>query len=844
MKNLFLPIVLAFWSAIAFGQNGTVTGFVLDEDGARLEAATIQAEGTTSGTFSDADGSYTLNVPAGTYRILCSYVGYASQSKEVTVQAGRTITLNFSLATEALIGAEIVVSGSKKREKLTESPATIETIYAREIAEYAGNPAELLARQKGIDYFRAGIATPAFNIRGFNSNFNSKNLQVTDGRYSTLIATGLPLGPLNTTVKEDIEQVEVILGPNATLYGPNAHNGLLNIITKDPRTSAGTTFGLSGGATGDGDPYYSFRARHAQVVSDQFAFKVVGEYTAGTEFEYSDSVFVDRRDKDGNLIGSAEYQGADGVKEGWPELELDPDVDFTRLEAGLYFTPATDFDIIVNGGYSNSNYLSPTNVGRNQIKDWQVYYGQLRLDYKNFFAQFYYTGSQTDSTYAIDERTKRYYTGIDLLGMSDADARGDFSYSSGALFQDDSKRLNAEIQYNETFGGLELIAGGQWQRDMANSLGSYLIEQDENDFYDGTNIVVNQYGGYLHLTYNFGRGWKALAASRFDYHDVYEFNFVPKLGLLKIADWGTVRLTYGQGIASPTILNMFGKLFGGLILGNAEGFVLQDGSMREKQTVEKLQTFELGYRGQVIKNKLFLDANAYYNISKDFLSPLATIGFVDTWGTDVPVEALQSDVIFGAFGGLVLSYVNFGQVNTYGFDLGATYYFTPALSGTLNYSYFDWSVDENDLENDFDGNGTVNFLDVLVNAPTHKLGVGLNYSGEGKFYGGIFGRWVQAYDYFSSFQIASKSYPFPEYSWRGFPITEGARSADTFNYGPLGGFFTVDLNLGYRINDIFTVGVAAVNLTNQELREFTASAPTRGLYTLEVLVNLPAIGSK
>jgi iron complex outermembrane receptor protein len=52
------------------------------------------------------------------------------------------------------------------------------------------------------------------------------------------------------------------------------------------------------------------------------------------------------------------------------------------------------------------------------------------------------------------------------------------------------------------------------------------------------------------------------------------------------------------------------------------------------------------------------------------------------------------------------------------------------------------------------------------------------------------------------------------------------------------------MSLGYRFNEIFTVSAAAANMFNQELREFTASAPTRGLYTLELKVNLPAIGKK
>lgn len=825
MKNIFTLLALLVCSLTAIGQSAKVTGKITDTEGQALLGANVMVKGTSNGAVSDLDGTYEMMLGAGTYTFIASYTGYTPAENTVRVDDGTTITLNFNLTPGNDLDV-VVVSSSKKPEKLTESPATIETIFAREIEEYAGNPGELLARQKGIDYFRAGIATPAFNIRGFNSNFNSKNLQVTDGRFSTLVATGLPFGPLATVIKEDIERVEVILGPNATLYGPNAHNGLMNTITKDPRTSAGTTIALNPGVNGDGNPYLSGRFRHAQVLSDKFAFKVMGEYTTATEFEYADSVFIDR-------VGAVDTLGnrvPDGVKEGYEELELDPGVDFLRAGLGLYYSPTNNLDVIFNTGYSNSNYLSPTNVGRNQIKDWSINYYQLRLSGKHWFAQAYYTISKTDSTYAIDQRTKNYYSLLDA-GLPDAQARGTASYGNGALFQDDSKRLNAEAQYNNTFGALDLIGGVQYQKDMASSLGSYLLD-------GGGTINLSQLGAYAHLTYNFGDGWRLLAAGRADNHEIYGFNFVPKFGVLKVGDRGTWRLTYGKGIAAPTILNMFGDLFAGLILGNAEGFTLADGTKVEKQKVEKIQTIELGYRGQLVPNKFFLDANAYYNISEDFLSPVTVIGAATHRG-DTPIDQVQSGYAF--YNGLVATYVNFGEVNTYGFDVGGTYYFTPEFSANFNYSFFDYSVDEDNPENDFDKNGTVNFLDILVNAPTHKAGAGLNYSGS-QWFGSLFGRWVESYDYFSSFQIASKTHP--GLTYRGMPIVENARSGDSFNYGPLGGFLTMDMSIGYRFNEIFTLSAAATNLFNQELREFTASAPTRGLYTMELKINLPAIGKK
>lgn len=806
-------LLFMFLLAAYFATGQTISGLVSDaNNGEPLIGASVSIEGSDIGTVTDTDGRYTLGgIKAGEYLLVVSYIGYTTQ--EVALLAtGQSTDINISLSQGVIFGNDIVISASKRAEKITESPATIQTISVEQIEQYAGNASELLARQKGIDYFRAGIAGPAFNVRGFNSNFNSKNLQVTDGRFSSLIATGLPFGALDPVLQDDIEQVEVILGPNSTMYGPNAHNGLLNTITKDPRKYQGTTVTLTPGVSGDGDAYYGGRVRHAQVINDKLAFKVNAGYTKATEFEWADSVFI----------------GGVGVE----ELELDRNVEFLKANGEVIYSPNDDWDISLGTGHSNSTFLSPTNVGRNQIKDWRINYYQLKASNKNWFAQAYYTTSKTDSTYSIDDRTKQY-TNLLAAGFSDTEARGPLSYASGALFQDNSSRLNGELQYSNSFGDLDLITGVQYQRDMANSNGTYLLDGGP----DGDGINVTQIGGYGHLKYNFSDRWKAIGAVRYDDHEIYGTNIIPKFALLSIGDLGTWRLTAGQGIAAPTILNMFGNLFGGLILGNAEGFTLADGSEVPIQTVEKLTTVEVGYRGRDKQGKFFYDANAYYNFNESFLSPVTVVG-VTTQRGDTPIEEVQS--AFGTYGGLVATYVNFGKVNTFGADLGITYMIDDKWSVNANYSYFDYSFDdssspENLAENDFNNDGKVNFLDFLVNAPNHKAGAGVNYNG-GKWFGSLFGRWVQEYNYFSSFQIASET--IEGETWRGTPIVEDARSTDSYNYGPLGGFVTFDLNVGCKVTDRWTVGVTATNLLNTELREFTAAAPTRGLYTLMLRYHL------
>jgi iron complex outermembrane receptor protein len=809
MKNLYLTLVLTLLSASIFAQGGSITGTVTDsETGEALIGANVVIKGTTNGDVTDPSGKFEIKGLAdGTYVIVASFVGFQALEQSVSV-SGSIVTVDFQLEEGTVFGEEVVISGSRQPEKITETPATIEIISSKDLQQWGSfNTGELLSRLKGVDYIRSGVVGTGINVRGFNSNFNAKNTQVTDGRFSSLVATGLPFGPLSPQIKEDIDRVEVILGPNSALYGPNAHNGLVNIITKDPRASEGTTVAIGAGNQG----VFTGRARHAQILNDKLAFKVNFEYTRGEEFQFADSVYIDR-------------DGTPG-KEGYEELDLDNEFEFIKGGLGMYYSLNDDSDLIFSYDASNSTYLAPTNVGRNEIVDWKIQTFHMRYVSPRIFAQAYLSLSDTRDTHSLDDRTKAYYAAID--GGATPQQAFATSLDGGARFIDDSKRWNGEVQYNNNWGAFNFVTGVQYQKDFANSHGTYLLDETEDDF-----ITVSQIGWYGQGQYSFGSGFKATAALRADNHEVYGFNLVPKLGLTKTVESGTFRLTYGQGVAAPTILNMYGNLFGGLILGNAEGFTLADGSKVEKQSIEKLQTYEIGYKGSIGSKKLYADVDAYYNISEDFLSPVTVVG-VTTHRGETPIEDVQA--AYGVYGGLVATYVNFGKFNTYGFDIGLNYLVNQNITLDFNYSYFDYPIDEDDLENDFDGDGKVTKLDVLVNAPKNKASFGINYN-KNKLFGNVFVRWVEEYDYFSSFQIAAAT---QDLTYRGTPIVEDARSTDSYNYGPLAGFVNVDLGLGYRITDTLTGSLAVTNLFDSEYREFTASPFIGRLYSIELKLDLP-----
>ncbi|OWK74076.1 TonB-dependent receptor [Flavobacteriaceae bacterium JJC] len=716
---------------------------------------------------------------------------------------------------------EVTVSSSRKVQKVVDVPATVNIINAKDIQQFTSfNVGELAARQKGVDFVRAGVLGTGINIRGFNSAFNSKNLQITDDRISTLVATGLPFGTFSTVIKEDIEKVEILLGPNGTLYGPNAHNGLVNTISKNPFKSQGTIIALGAG----NQNVLTSRIRHSQEISKKIAYKLAFEHTQGTEFNYTDSVYV-------NNIA-------------YPELDLDRDFNSTKFNGQVNYKVGSLSELVAYYGHSNNNNIAVTSAGRNQIKDWNIDELQLKYLHPRFFLNSYYQWSNTEDTYAMNQRTQNYVSFI-KAGFSPDVARersymeqwfgasptAGIALQRGSRFKDDSKRWVAEGQYNNTWGGFTVIGGAQFQRDMAFTKNTYMLD------FNGP-INVNQFGVYGQTEYKID-GWAFLAALRVDKHDYYGTNLLPKAAITKKLGDGTFRLTYGKGMAVPSLLNLEGYLFGGLILGNGVGFTLSDGSKINPLQVETINSFELGYKGSLHK-KLYIDANAYYNLSENFISPLtqlATNGRTVTHRGDTPLSQIP-----GANPAYVLTYSNFGKVDTYGVDLGLSYYFTDAWKGVVNYSYFGRKMDKSDMANDGNKDGKVLDTDLPVNTPANKVTVGLNYSSP-TFFGAVYGRWVQDYDFFSGVSTAAKT---QDLDGNGtIDITENAyyAPARTWNYGALGGF-TVDMNAGYNFSNGMTVGANVSNLLNADIREFAGSPFIKRLVSLEFRYQLDFFKNK
>lgn len=130
--------LLMFVSSLAFAQQvtGEIRGTVTDvERGEGLVGANVILQATNFGAATNLDGVYSIrSIPPGRYTVSVRYVGYRQQSKEVTVAANATMTVDFQLSVSALQMDEIVVTGQGSAIEKRKLASPIETISAREVS--------------------------------------------------------------------------------------------------------------------------------------------------------------------------------------------------------------------------------------------------------------------------------------------------------------------------------------------------------------------------------------------------------------------------------------------------------------------------------------------------------------------------------------------------------------------------------------------------------------------------------------------------------------------------------------------------------------------------------------
>ena len=186
-----------------------------------------------------------------------------------------------SLSIEDLMKVE-VTTVSKRAQPLSEAPAAVTVITSEDIRRSGmTNVPDLLRSVPGLAVASIDSSTWAITARGFNGQFANKLLVMIDGRsVYTPLFSGV-YWDVQDLLLEDIDRIEVVRGPGGTLWGANAVNGVINIITKD----AAQTQGLLVTALGGDLDRAQAGARYGGAISDSAHYRAYVKYRDRDDFE-------------------------------------------------------------------------------------------------------------------------------------------------------------------------------------------------------------------------------------------------------------------------------------------------------------------------------------------------------------------------------------------------------------------------------------------------------------------------------------------------------------------------------------------------------------------------------
>lgn len=249
MKNIMLFLMALLMSSHVLAQQTAVTGVITDSnDGSPLIGASVLVKGTKTGTITDFNGRFTLNMPSEKRVLIVSSVGYKTQ--EITLQAGqRTLQVVMKEDTEVLDEVVVVGYGTMKKSDLTGSVANLSGDKLRE--SIVTNVDQMLqGRVAGVQVAANSGAPGAANsirIRGASSiNNTNEPLYIIDGIPMSgegTTASGFDwsggsngqklVNPLASIAPSDIVSMDVLKDASATaIYGAAGANGVVIITTK------------------------------------------------------------------------------------------------------------------------------------------------------------------------------------------------------------------------------------------------------------------------------------------------------------------------------------------------------------------------------------------------------------------------------------------------------------------------------------------------------------------------------------------------------------------------------------------------------------------------------------
>ncbi|CAH0999034.1 Vitamin B12 transporter BtuB [Neolewinella maritima] len=446
---LLAALVLAFSGALS--AQTILNGSILDgATGDPLIGASVLVKGTTTGTVTDVDGSWTLTVSGLPTILQFSYIGFAPTEVEVV---DLEQDLDIRLGDNAVTTDVVEVRGRRIGEKQQQAALTVETLDAIAIKETAAaNFYDGLGSLKDVDLTAASLGFKIVNTRGFNSTNPVRSLQIIDGIDNQSPGLNFSLGNFLGASELDVNRVNLVVGASSAFYGPNAFNGVIAIETKDPFLQQGLSAQIKvaernlveGGVrwadalqNKEGQDWMAYKLNLFGFRADDWVadnYDPVFDTTLGRDNPGgydAVNIYGDEQSSTFDYSGIRSRPGLGEItRQGYRELDL-VDYDSKNLKAGVAFhfrlnpeKTLESTELLVSSNYSTGTTVFQGD-NRFSLRDIQFY--QHRLELRNrdkFFLRAYMTHEDAGNSY------DPYFTAIRLQDLSKDDVAWASDYAS------------------------------------------------------------------------------------------------------------------------------------------------------------------------------------------------------------------------------------------------------------------------------------------------------------------------------------------------------------------------------------------------------------------------------
>jgi iron complex outermembrane recepter protein len=281
-KVLRILAVLALVAPVsAFAQGASVKGLVKDSSGASIPGAVVKVvneAGAATEAVTDGDGAFVAaSLAAGAYRVEASLDGFETAVRRVSLAAGQVLDVDLTLA-PAGITEGVVVTARRSEEVAQEVPIPLSVVSGKLMAESgAFNVNRLKELIPTVQFYSTNPRNSSINIRGLGAPFGLTNdgIEAGVGLYIDGVFFARPASATLDFV--DVERIEVLRGPQGTLFGKNTTSGAINVTTRKPTFRPESDFEVNYGNL-------DFLQAKASVSGPLFSQKLAGRLSfSGTQ---------------------------------------------------------------------------------------------------------------------------------------------------------------------------------------------------------------------------------------------------------------------------------------------------------------------------------------------------------------------------------------------------------------------------------------------------------------------------------------------------------------------------------------------------------------------------------